>query len=160
MDARAVGEGLSAGATVQTVYQDVTTFFSGNSNIPLDNTIPQITEGGQVHTLNITPKYANSVLEIEVNGAGYTSGGGSITMAVFKNSGSNAVAAIEQHTTSPEQTGIRLLAHVSAGSTSTATYTVRVGATGGTGWGYNGRNGAAAYGGVGVASMVIREIKQ
>ena len=51
---------------LQIVHVTISAFASGTTIIPLDDTIPQQTEGDQYLTASITPKMVNSILEIEV----------------------------------------------------------------------------------------------
>ena len=58
---------MPAGSVLQVKnYQFGSLLSLGNVQIPYDDTIPQITEGGEVMTLTITPQSASSKLMIEV----------------------------------------------------------------------------------------------
>lgn len=62
--------------------------------IPLDNTIPQITEGGQVITLAaVTPASAANTIEVTVSMIISASTVGTFTVALFRDSVANALAA-------------------------------------------------------------------
>ncbi len=51
---------------IQTIRKEFTTFFSTNALIPLDNSIPQSSEGAEVFTQAITPTASSSKILITV----------------------------------------------------------------------------------------------
>jgi hypothetical protein len=55
----------SQGKVVQVVYVENSSFSTSTSFIPIDNTIPQISEGMEVFSVSITPVNASSKLLIE-----------------------------------------------------------------------------------------------
>ncbi len=57
---------VAAGAVLQVVNTLYTTKATGTTAIPVDDTIPQITEGDEYFTGSITPKYSTSKLRIDV----------------------------------------------------------------------------------------------
>lgn len=67
----------------------------GASLIPIDNTIPQITEGSHITQLecSITPESPGSRIEVNALVNLGTAVGGNITLALFKNSVTDAVAS-------------------------------------------------------------------
>ena len=67
----------------------------GASLIPIDNTIPQITEGNHITQLecSITPESPGSRIEVNALVNLGTAVGGNITLALFKNSVTDAVAS-------------------------------------------------------------------
>ena len=50
------------GGGIQTIHKDYRTFFSTTALIPLDDTIPQNTEGAEVFTPAITPTSTSNFL--------------------------------------------------------------------------------------------------
>ncbi len=79
---------------LQRVAYETGSMTSTTSVIPCDDTVPQITEGAQVMSVSITPKRANSKIEIDVtmyvtcyNATSH------MVAAVFKDSESNAIVA-------------------------------------------------------------------
>jgi hypothetical protein len=131
---------------------------STSSNIPIDNTIPQNTEGAELFTVSITPTKTSSklliqvIVQISANSAGWS------TIALFQDSTANALAASFAYTTTA--TGSTLLSfnhYMTAGTTSATTFKVRYGtASGGTT--VNGSNGAGYLGGASSSSMTIMEL--
>lgn len=68
------------------------TYSSHTAVIPVDDTIPQITEGNQIATLTITP--LSDTLEIEaLANMAFSVNDGRAVMAVFQDAGANAIAA-------------------------------------------------------------------
>lgn len=62
--------------------------------IPANNTIPQNTEGDELLTVSITPKYSNSKMRIRAYVPAYLATAGSIgwAIAIFKNSDADSIA--------------------------------------------------------------------
>ncbi len=148
-----------AGAVVQTVYATYATNSDLTSTIPNDDTLPQNTEGTEIVTASITPTSATSTIEVQFTGFGSGSAAATIIIAVFKDSGANALhatASTPGGATLP--TALALSYAESAGSTSARTYRIRVGMNTGT-CRLNGTTTARFYGGAAAATLVIREIK-
>jgi hypothetical protein len=149
------------GQMIQSVYAEVTDVNSASANIPLDDTIPQSNEGIEFITATITPKFSTSKLRVRFQGWGMNSTGGhTLIVAFFRDSGVNAVAAGGCH--APELTAnfsgnIQLEHQETAGSTSATTFKVRVGPTGGI-MALNGSVGARKFGGVSKSTLVIEEV--
>jgi hypothetical protein len=59
---------LAAGAIVNRDYQEYTTNADLTTNIPIDDTIPQITEGTQILSLSITPKASANRVRLDPHG--------------------------------------------------------------------------------------------
>ena len=111
---------------------NTTPFTAQGTAIPLDNTIPQITEGYQVLSATITPKFANSriIIEATVNydePSNVWNGG---AIALFKDSGPDAIAvagaSVYWQEVSPRVATLRFVTTASS-TTTTRTYTIRIG---------------------------------
>ena len=149
------------GAHAQVVTASSTTVTTTTSAIPQDNTIPQSSEGVEVLTLAITPTNASSVLNIFVHVPVWgTAGGGVGTgFALFKDSGSNAIAAGTCSTGGIPNASFSLHHNISAGSTSSQTFKLRIGAGGSGTVGINSNSAATrTYGGVAATTMTIFEV--
>lgn len=152
------------GIQSQAVRQIVSTFngtmATGTTTIPLDNTVPQNTEGDQYMSLTITPKSATSTLKITVTFFGSHSGSpNTLMVALFQDSNANALAV---GTVSPPGAGyfvgVNYVFVMTSGTTSSTTFKVRAGAqTAGTTT-FNGSAGGAYLGGAIASSIVIEEI--
>lgn len=84
------------GKFVQVQHAVVTAVVSGTTVLPIDDTIPQITEGVEGITCNITPKNANNLLFIvaNINFSCTTGSGGKGAIALFKSADAAALAAV------------------------------------------------------------------
>ena len=139
------------------VYASTTNVATGTTLIPLDDTAPQITEGTEFLTASITPLSATNKLTIRCNFYTYSSSNNVVILALFQDSSTFALAA----TASNQQTGISniisLTYQMTAGTTSSTTFRVRIGpSTGGT-ITLNGSAGSRLLGGVLTSSIEIWE---
>lgn len=125
------------GATVGNLYiqaQSLSTNSSDStsSNIPFDTSAPQNNEGKNIFSLSITPKSANSILEIEaiVWGAHVTTGV-ELQASLFLDNAASAIAAgtLENNANNPH--GIRIYHEHTASTTSEHVYALRYGADSG-----------------------------
>lgn len=150
----------------QAVRQIVTSYSgalaTGTTQIPLDDTIPQNTEGDQYFTATITPKSATSTLVIDVvinvSNSG-TAANTDIAVALFQDSTANALAvACEAPFGVNANVNIKLRHVMTSGTTSATTFKVRVGA-GVAGTTYiNGSGGNRLYGGKLSSGISVTEI--
>jgi hypothetical protein len=128
--------------------------------MPIDDTIPQNTEGDQYMSLAITPKSAASTLVIEVVFNYSESSPDAVTAALFQDSTANALAAAAGYVPSigdvPNQ--INFTHVMTAGTTSSTTFKVRAGPNSVGTVTFNGLASARKLGGVMASSIVIREI--
>ena len=133
------GTTVTAGV-VQMADAVLDTVNSTASNIPVDATIPQNTEGAEILTKAITPKSATNKLRIEASVfVGHDTEGVSAVLALFQDSTANAltatVAPVYNTVTSSGNTPVATLTlrHImDAGTTSSTTFKLRVGASSGT----------------------------
>jgi len=129
---------------------------SGTAVIPNDDTIPQNTEGVQVLTASITPTNAASTLEVEVT-LQVASTGAWLNGCLFRDSGASAVAMGSAFgSTGNAIYPITFTYLVSAGSTASTTFNVRLGSNAGTYY-INGNSSGRRYGGVLSSSITIKE---
>ena len=123
--------------------------------IPVDNTIPQRTEGYGVLTLSFTPKSATSTILLRVTGfalCGGTAIYDSAVAALFSDSSLNALQAIwlsSAHTAGVDHvTNMAMEQYHTSGSTATRVYSLRVGPNTSTGTVVlNGNSGTQIFGG-------------
>jgi len=154
--------GLPSGTVLQVVQADLDTFYSNNSNIPLDDTKPQITEGGEILTCSITPTSATSKLLIDVvinvtnSDASYIN-----AIALFQDSNSDALrSAWSRNVVANNPVSPMVIKHfMTAGTTSSTTFSVRGGTVGGSAvFQVNGGSGTRYLGGALISSITITEI--
>lgn len=150
------GEVLISSKTVQTVHYQTGEVVTGSTTIPLDDTIPQSTEGVELFTLAITPKSADNILKFRVN-LFLTGSWDWAIVAVFQDSVADAIAAGAVVIANPNW-GVNphLEFEIPAGATSPTTFKVRAGTLAGT-ITMNGTGSSRYFGGVMYSSMTITE---
>lgn len=152
--------GLPLGTVVQVVNIGSATVSTGTTQIPFDNTLPQITEGTEFMTLAITPKSASNVLVIEITAMVSHSAAADISGAIFQDSTANALAvgtirgslATEVNTMTAKHTMV-------AGTTSTTTFRFRVGGDVSGTLTFNGQAAAQLFSTAIKSTIVITEYK-
>lgn len=151
---------IGPGQTVQVVTNSVTASATGTGTIPIDNTIPQNTEGTEFMTLAITPTSASNKLIIEVlifvvNGTINQW----MMVALFQDSGADSINSQLMWQPAVNQgTPIALKHIMTAGTTSATTFKVRAGANlAGTTY-FNRLSSGDFLGGVITSSITITEI--
>jgi hypothetical protein len=151
---------MAPGAQIQMVSVETGAVATGTTIIPLDDTIPQITEGDQYMTLAITPKSATSKLVVEVTAAfANTVTNANIVAALFQDATANALAAVVISQSVPNGFNTITFRHVmTSGTTSATTFRVRAGGTVASTTTFNGNASARFMGGVMASSIVIREV--
>lgn len=157
---RANGRPLSANY-LQRTYDEYTTHAVITTDIPLDDTIPQNTEGTEILTRAFTPISASSRIRVTFHGAGATTPAAAWIAALFVDSTADALAATVCFVTSANNVNdLTLVYEEASASTSARTYKIRVGqSTGATNVALNGSPGAGRYfGGTSRATLVIEEI--
>lgn len=135
---------------------------TGSTAIPIDDTIPQNTEGNQYMELAITPQDETHKLIIEVTAMfAINAAGGKVTGALFRDSVANALAALTYGPHNSGNTaGVFYLKHVMiAGTTDEITFKFRAGSDGGATITFNGASGSRLFGGVAASSITITEVR-
>ncbi|NEJ10478.1 hypothetical protein GR238_34525 [Rhizobium leguminosarum] len=128
-----------------------------NATIPLDDTIPQNTEGTQILSLAVTPKKATNKLLCMFFGAGTVSPAGTLIAAMFKGAG-NAIDAVPVSVpTAGNSVTAALAARFVPGSTASVTVSVRVGAASGVAR-MNGNASGRLLGGAAACVLIVKEI--
>ena len=145
---------------VQQVYTQTGAYGTGTTNIPVDDTIPQKTEGDEYMTLAITPKSATNKLRISVVFIASMSPNDWVGVALFQGDVDSAIAAGVGTPFSVNQPVPVCFTHsMVSGTTSEITFKVRAGGTSGSSLYFNGRVGARFWGGVLASSITITELK-
>jgi len=150
---------LGTGSVIQTATFQSGALFSTSGLIPPDDTIPQITEGGEWTNIVFTPKSSTSSLHLHANlYMGYDGTSVFVSAAIFRDAVADALAAMTMYTVagSGASRGLSLVHTMTSGTTAAITFRVRVGASSGNAY----INGAITrtFGGVGASSFVITEI--
>lgn len=151
---------VAAGMAVQIVSTNYSAFASGTGIIPYDDTIPQNTEGTEFMTQAITPKSATNILSIDVTFFGAHTALTNYIMALFQDSGVNALSATNISAPGAGYLQIITLRYsMVAGTTSSTTFKVRAGGSAAGTMAMNGDSGARRFGGVAASNIRIIEYK-
>ena len=148
---------------LQVVNADLNTFFSTTSTFPIDDTIPQNTEGAQILTCAITPIFSTSKLIIDVvmNVANDVASDISI-IALFQDTTANALRASWSRTVAANNpvSAMVIKHYMTSGTTSATTFKVRGGGLTGNAATFqiNGGSGTRYLGGSLISSITITEI--
>lgn len=151
---------VSRGLVVQTAHTQSGSVATGTTTIPFDDTIPQSTEGDLYLTASIIPANINNKLLIEVVFIASHSALGQFWVALFQDSGADALAVSSERIDSASNIYTITLRHeMIAGTTSNTTFKVRAGSSAAGTTTFNGSAGARYMGGVFASSIRITEIK-
>lgn len=150
---------VAAGALIKESNFQTSAFSSTTTLIPLDDTIPQNTEGAEFMSLAHTPSATTNILEIEVVAMVGSAAANSAIGALFKDSDANALKATTAGLASGgPPTPLAIKHWMAAGTVSAITFKFRAGMNAGT-LSFNGASGARLLGGVAASSITIREYK-
>jgi hypothetical protein len=163
----------SSGQVVQIKYAEVLTSGTGTTVMFWDDTIPQNTEGNEIVTCSIKPKFADSILLIEAEIFGIENSNVSsstVMAAIFRDSVADAIGAKgitymnsgEIGASSIDGGIINFKAKTVSGSTATTTFKLRAGLAGSgssAAFRWNGGVGARRLGGVMSTNIKITEIR-
>lgn len=151
----------ATGMPLQIVGNSTTAVATGTTTMPVDDTIPQNTEGDQYLTQAITPKSATNILVIEANlmlagsAATYT-----IATALFQDATANALAAVANYgAVAGAILNVKLIHRMVAGTTSSTTFNVRAGSSAAGTTTFNGAAAARLFGAITKSSLIITEYK-
>ncbi len=160
MSGTTVNASTGSGAIVQMINTQTGTVATGSTQIPTDNTIPQIGEGNEYMTLAVTPQSATHKLRIEVI-CNVTNATASryLTAALFQDAATDALASNTLFCATAASGGAIVISFwMTAGTTSSTTFRVRAGANGTGTTSFNGSGGVQIQGGVMMSSITITEI--
>ena len=151
---------VATGFVVQAVNTLSNAVATGTTLIPIDDTIPQITEGDQYMTLAITPKSATNILVIQVTVYMSNSAANDLIVALFQDSTANALAAASTYQgAATGRVTIPLTYTMTAGTTSSTTFRIRAGGSAAGTTTFNGFSSARVFGAITKSSIVITEYK-
>jgi hypothetical protein len=148
------------GCEIQSARSSTAAVATGSTQIPTDDTIPQNTEGDQYLAQAITPRSAANILRIggHLNMSSDT-GGRWGTLALFQDSISSALAAASWRLdTATANYGGDIEHELLAGTTSTTTFKVRMGADSTGTNTINGQSSARKFGGAYYSWLRVSEI--
>jgi hypothetical protein len=144
---------------VQRVSTSTAAVATGTTLIPMDDTIPQNTEGDQYLSLSITPKNTANILKIEaLLNLSNSAANQFLSASLIQGSTANALSASSEFVeTATGFTQVILQHTMTAGSTSSITFNIRAGANNAGTTTLNGQSSARRFGGVLFSSIVITE---
>jgi len=149
------------GIIVQVVNTSVVTSSTGTGHIPVDDTIPQNTEGDEYMTLAITPTSATNILHIQVLAhLATSSASANISGALFQDDTAGALDADVQYNGQVANANQKIVIDhwMVAGTTSETTFKFRAGDHASGTITFNGNSGSRVFGGVMSSSITITEI--
>lgn len=148
-----------SGMLVQAAKSSTTAVATGTTVTPLDDTIPQNTEGTEFMTQAITPISATNILVIEATVVcSFSAAAGTLIAALFQDTTANALAATATVTTGANFTYTLSLIHTMvAGTTSATTFKVRVGNSAVGTVTFNGASSARLFGAITKSAIKITE---
>lgn len=149
---------LAAGIPVKYGYAEATTYSAITATIPFDDTLPQISEGGSVVSLDYSAVAVGNKLLVEAVVPIATNSASQAIAALFKGSTADAVAAVVEDSPSGATTHLKLRKLLTVSALGAVTYSVRAGAASGNSY-INGQAAARKLGGALTASITIIEFK-
>ena len=151
---------MPAGSAVQVVNVQTGAVATGTTTVPLDDSIPQKTEGTEFMTLAITPTSATNKLKIEVLFIGVYPADAVMALMLFQDSTANALATNFNWSggSNTRNFSMHLSHFMTAGTTSATTFKIRAGGDNSGTLTFNGRTGSRQYGGTLASSITITEI--
>ncbi len=160
MNAGATAPEWGSGSVIQVVNTQTGALATGATILPVDNTIPQITEGNEYMTLAITPMSATNKLKIDITFVGSSDAASDLFgVALFKDAVANALAgAIYYPQTFNRPATITFSHTMVAGTVAAITFRVRAGSNAAGTTTFNGSTGAGLFFGVMASSITIAEI--
>ncbi len=146
----------SSSSVVHQVSFQTGAYAAGSTIIPVDDSIPQNTEGDEYMTLSITPSNIAHTLVITAWATVNVSSSSFMTMALFQDANVDALAATCDFNGVSVPNQIMLTYVMPAGTISATTFKIRMGGTSGSIY-FNGLIGGRVYGGVSNSGMQIVE---
>lgn len=155
-----MGPGVrKSGDIVQRRRLDTGTVSTGTTLIPLDNTIPQITEGTQFMSRTITPLSAANLLAVNAQANLSNSANARVSAALFRDAGANALDASQNvGSAAATMVAIYLNAQVISNTTSSTSFSVNGGNSVAGTTTFNGESGTQLYGGVTNSYIEVTEV--
>lgn len=147
---------VNQGGLVQRVITTYATSATHSTTLPMDDTIPQNTEGDEIMTRAITPNATDNRLLITVVIFGSPSSTVSWGAALFQDSTAGALAGATTFHGSDTPGTLTFVHEMAAGTVSETTFKVRVGTDSGTSF-YSNGNSTRRFGGVAKCSLLVEE---
>ena len=151
--------GFGGGKVAQIVTEVHTTYSTGSTNIPADDTIPTSSEGSEIITKAIIPTSATNRLLFIFEGNLQNSSTQNIAFTLFQDSGSAAIAmGWSMCHMGNHQNHLGFTHDMVAGTTSSTTFKIRMGTSSGSpAYRTNGSSSARRFGGISANRLTIIE---
>jgi hypothetical protein len=143
------------GKVIQISTNQTAAHATSTSATPHDNTIPQSNEGLEVLTLAFTPTSSSNKLIITANIMHGDPTGANMALALFQDSGTDAIAATSQN--NPNMATGSLIHVMTAGTTSETTFKLRIGPSSSHNYYLNGTS-AQHFSTAAASTIIIQEI--
>lgn len=151
---------VADGAVVGRAFASSGALATTTTQIPNDDTIPQITEGAEFLTVAITPKSATNILRVEAQINLSPSASSNMIAAIFRDATANALGVgFALGSGGAEVRRVTVTVEVVAGSTSATTFRLRAGMGSAGTLTVNGASGARLFGGAALTSLAVTEFK-
>jgi hypothetical protein len=160
-DAAAAREAIglpTSGTVIDTSYAEIATYSTTTAVIPIDNSIPQNTEGTEIISASITPKTTTNSLRVRFSISMAVGSQDNIIVAMFLNSGTNAICARYSSTAANFSQLMYMEHEFVPGATTSQTVKIRVGTGSGSSLYINGNSVGRLLGGVNSGLLAIEEI--
>lgn len=149
----------AVGMVVDRAYAEYTANANLTTVIPLDDTVPQVTEGTQILSVSLTPKSATNKVRIRFEGYFALTAINNGVVAVFSGASASALASGVTSAPAADYTCPLVVEHEYVpGVTTAVTYTVRVGPGSAVTMRMNGTTAGRLLGGSLKSTLVIEEI--
>jgi len=143
---------------IQINRTDTSSVSVGTTALPVDNSIPQNTEGNEFQSQAITPTSATNFVEVDSNTALSNGGSSLVAAALFQDSTVSAIAAdMGVASTASGSASIRISKRQLSSTTSATTFKIRGGSNSGNTT-FNGAASAQLFGGVMNSFISVSEI--
>lgn len=149
---------IGSGHVIQSVEGTYAANAALTAQIPYDDTVPQVTEGTQIISVSLTPKFSNSKLRCRFTGQASYSGVDNVTAALFTGASANAFAAQSLVDDSGRTLSFAFERTISPATTSAVTVSARVGPAAAISVYFNGATAGRRLGGASCATLVVEEI--
>lgn len=148
-----------SGQVIQRLLSSSSAYASGSTIIPLDDSLPQNSEGTEFMTQAITPKHAANLLFVSHVGVYSASATVHATVALFRDSTASAVAAAPLYLGAVDASStVALIYQTQAATTTSTTFKIRGGPSSAATLGFNGRAGARLYNGACYSALAVMEM--
>jgi hypothetical protein len=152
-----LGAGFGVAVAGDTIVDSIASVVTCSGTIPYDNSIPQISEGSQILSGSFTPVSASSILEIEASCFASMSAAQNAALALFRDTGNDAVAAAWRRYDSANMNNIMLKHRMASWGTTPSTLQIRGGGASGTLYVNGNSSGTQVGGGVLLAYLRVIE---